>query len=76
MQLEAETCIKKGGKRKVKRRGYLRSNNNEAMRSNMLDEERVERIIEKVTMEENKKWEFSSFTWRGYQEWFWRWNNN
>jgi hypothetical protein len=53
---------------------YLRSNDNEPMRSNMLQELGVERIVKKVTMEENKKWEFPCFTWHNNQEWFWRWN--
>ncbi|PRQ36092.1 hypothetical protein RchiOBHm_Chr4g0387631 [Rosa chinensis] len=54
----------------------LRSNDDEAMRSNVLDKLRVERVGEKETMEEKQHWELSSFTRQANQKRFRRRNRN
>lgn len=52
----------------------LRSDDNEAMRSDMENKLRVKGVIEKVTMEEQKQRKISSFNRRCNQKRFRRWN--
>lgn len=54
----------------------LRGNDNEAVRSDVLDTLRVERVGEKITMEEQQEREFSSFTRHANQKRLWRRNWN
>ena len=55
---EASATIK-SGKCQVYEKTDLRSDNDEAVGSDVSDELRVERVVEKIAMEENQQWEFS-----------------
>lgn len=54
----------------------LRGNDDKAMRSDVLDKLRVERVGEKETMEKKQHWEFSSFTRQANQKRLRRRNRN
>lgn len=56
--------------------GDLRSDDNEAMRSDLGNELRVKGVVEKVAMKEQHHWEISFFDGRANQERFRRWNCN
>ena len=61
---EASATIK-SGKCQVYEKTDLRSDNDEAVGSDVSDELRVERVVEKIAMEENQQWEFSGLRWCG-----------